>query len=744
MAAMGNAFKQLLEFGPFQLDPEKRLLLRDQQLIPLSPKAFDLLFALVSRSGQVVMKDDLMKLLWPNTFVEESNLGQHVFQLRKALGERPQDHSYIVTIPGRGYRFVPAVRALPIATEEIVVQSHSRSRMVIEEETLPARPSPQAEIMTAAATTTTTATQTSTQTVASTATRRRIHPAMVMAGLAVVTAIAFVLRPAVPAPTVTRIRQLTHVGTLIYNTKVLSDGPRIYIRAWEGQTRVTRYVSRDGGEVFPVEAAFPRMDIDDVSPNGSEFLILEFNATHDPIAGGAHALWRVEISSGSRRPLGTVRALDARYSPDGSTIAYSQTTELDLINPDGSNPRKLVSVPSQPFLPLWSRDGRSLRFSILDPSGKGAALWQSDLAGKLTPVLPDWPLTSRPRPGDWTPDSRYFLFTSQGEGTRDIWARQESHEWLRRVNPKPVRLTAGPLNFFYPTSSKDGKTIFAIGMQERGQLMRFDPGSRQYVPYARGISGDHVAFSRDGQWMAYVEYPQSVLVRSRLDGSERRQLTFPPMHVFHPQWSPDGTQLAFQGSADQGAPDKIYTVSRDGGSPQPATASRSDQQLYPSWSSNGDAITFSGSDESGDHPALYRLDLKSQQVSLFPGTEGLYWGQISPDGRHIVALTTPAQKLVLYDTTTHETQTLAELADYPTWSADGKYVYFSKLYFRGDDAGIYRWQLSNRQLEKVMGSPDFRLGGIWGVWYGLTPSGDPLVFRDTGTTDLYALDVDLP
>jgi Tol biopolymer transport system component/DNA-binding winged helix-turn-helix (wHTH) protein len=729
---MGNAFKQLLEFGQFQLDPEKRLLLRDQQPIPLSPKAFDLLLALVSRSGQVVMKDDLMKLLWPNTFVEESNLGQHVFQLRKALGERPQDHSYIVTVPGRGYRFVPAVRSLPAVTEEIVVQSHSRSRMVIEEETLPARPSPQ------------TATTTEVEIRNKTATRRRLHPAMALAGVAALLAIAFLVRPAVPAPTVKRIRQLTHLGTLIYNTKVLTDGPRIYIRAWEGQSRVTGYVSSEGGEVFPVEAAFPRMDIDDISPDGSEFLILEFNQAHDPIAGGAHALWRVEISSGSRRPVGTVHALDARYSPDGNTIAYSQTTELDLINLDGSNPRKLVSVPSQPFLPHWSRDGRSLRFSLVDAQGRGAAIWQTDLSGHLQRVLPDWPLASRPRAADWTPDSRYFIFTAASEGTRDIWAMREGHEIFRRVNPKPVRLTAGPLNFYYPSSSKDGKTIFAIGEQERGQLLRFDAPSRQCVPYARGISADHVTFSRDGQWMAYVEYPQSVLVRSRLDGSERRQLTFPPMHVFHPQWSPDGVQLAFQASADLGAPNQIYTVSKDGGLPTLATPPRGDIQLYPSWSGNGDSIVFSASNESGTNPALYTLDLKSQQVSELPGTAGLYWGQISPDGRYVAALSDPNQKLILYDTASHETQTLAELADYPTWSADGKYVYFSTLYFRGDDAGVYRWQLSNHQVEKVMASPDYRLGGIWGVWFGLTPGGDPLVVRDMSSTDLYALDVDLP
>ncbi len=580
---------------------------------------------------------------------------------------------------------------------------------------------------------------------AQTANRYRIHPALIVAAIGVLLAAAFIFRPVVPSPTVSRIRQLTHLGTLVYNTRVLTDGPRVYFRAWEGQDRVIRYVSPEGGEVFPVEAAFPRMDVDDISPNGSEFLILELGDTHDSSAANNHPLWRVAVSSGSPRPVGEVRALDARWSPDGSTIVYTQGSELDLVNSDGSNPRKFASLPGQPFYPQWSRDGRHLRFSLADPQGHGLTLWQADLSGNaVRPLLPEWPSPSRTRAGEWTPDGRYSIFTAISEGTRDIWAMRDTKEMLRRVNPRPVRLTAGPLNFYQFTPSKDGKSIFAVGVQERGQLLRYDVPSREYVPYAQGISADHVAFSRDAQWVAYVEYPQGVLVRCRVDGSERRQLTFSPMRVLHPQWSPDGVQLAFQASADLGSPSKIYTVSRDGGLPVLATPQTSDQQRYPSWSSNGGSILFSASDETGAQPALYSLDLESKQVSQFPGTAGLYWGQISPDGRHVVALTDSTQKLILYDTVSHGTRILAPLADYPIWSTDGKYAYFSTLYFRGHDAGIYRWQVSTNRVEKVMGSPDFRLGGSWGVWFGLTPSGEPLVVRDMNSTDLYALDLDLP
>jgi eukaryotic-like serine/threonine-protein kinase len=141
---MHSQIKHLLEFGPFRLDPDQRVLLREEQPISLTPKAFDLLLILTERPGQLLIKDDLMKLLWPDTFVEESNLAQHVFQLRKALGEKAQDSAYIVTVPGRGYRFAQQVRTLPPAgsepEEDLILAARSRSRVVVEERVTVAMP----------------------------------------------------------------------------------------------------------------------------------------------------------------------------------------------------------------------------------------------------------------------------------------------------------------------------------------------------------------------------------------------------------------------------------------------------------------------------------------------------------------------------------------------------------------------------------------------------------------------------
>src|ERR1700722_4830124 len=110
---MGNGIRRFYEFGPFRIDPARDLLLRSDEPIPLTSKAFQTLLVLVENSEQVMSKERLMKTLWPDTFVEESNLTKHVSMVRKALGQTAQDRGYIVTVPGVGYRFAETVRVVP-------------------------------------------------------------------------------------------------------------------------------------------------------------------------------------------------------------------------------------------------------------------------------------------------------------------------------------------------------------------------------------------------------------------------------------------------------------------------------------------------------------------------------------------------------------------------------------------------------------------------------------------------------
>jgi DNA-binding winged helix-turn-helix (wHTH) protein/tetratricopeptide (TPR) repeat protein len=126
--------KVVYEFGPFRMDPEKQVLLREGQLIAVTPKTFETLLVLVRRGREVVSKEELLKEIWPDSFVEEANLSQHIFKLRKALGDTLEGDRYIVTLPGRGYRFAVPVRTVTEGGDVLIAQMRSRAQVLIEEQ----------------------------------------------------------------------------------------------------------------------------------------------------------------------------------------------------------------------------------------------------------------------------------------------------------------------------------------------------------------------------------------------------------------------------------------------------------------------------------------------------------------------------------------------------------------------------------------------------------------------------------
>src|SRR5262245_8726211 len=131
---MGRQAKHFYEFGPFRMDPINRVLLRDGEIVPLKRKVFETLAILVEHNGEVLDKDEMMNQLWPDSFVEESNLTQNVYMLRRALGESSRGVHYIATIPGRGYRFSAEIRELSDEGTEMVIETHTLSRVVITQE----------------------------------------------------------------------------------------------------------------------------------------------------------------------------------------------------------------------------------------------------------------------------------------------------------------------------------------------------------------------------------------------------------------------------------------------------------------------------------------------------------------------------------------------------------------------------------------------------------------------------------
>jgi len=122
---MAQPSQQLYEFGQFRLDANKRALLREGELVQLTPKCFEILLTLIERGVEGVSKDDLIQRVWPDTFVEEGNLTYNISMLRKALGERAAEHQYILTVPGHGYRFIGTEHRVSEVTTSIATEAQS-------------------------------------------------------------------------------------------------------------------------------------------------------------------------------------------------------------------------------------------------------------------------------------------------------------------------------------------------------------------------------------------------------------------------------------------------------------------------------------------------------------------------------------------------------------------------------------------------------------------------------------------
>jgi eukaryotic-like serine/threonine-protein kinase len=559
-----------------------------------------------------------------------------------------------------------------------------------------------------------------------------------LAALLAIAALAWWLRSSLPPPRLVGVTQITSDG-LTKNQTILTDGARIYFGEISAERFVLSQVSTTGGEAAPVSTPLLNVSPLDISPDHSHLLVGSFVGTETEAP-----LWMVPLPAGSPRRLADITAHDGTLSPDGRQVLFANGNSLFLAKSDGSGPRKLLTTPRFLFNPRFSPDGAHIRFSELDMQQNASSLWEAKADGTdLHPVLPTWANQGAESNGQWTPDGAYYLFT-HAEGTAtNIWALPEGHSFLRKKSSAPVQLTTGPLAFDHALPSQDGHKVFVTGLQARGELVRYDSRTRQFLQFLSGISVDQVDFSPDGQWVTYVTVPEGMLWRSRVDGSERLQLTNAPMFAILPRWSPDGKQIVF--SAGQiGKPWKIFLVSAQGGAAQ-ELLSENLSEMDPIWSSDGKRIAF-GRLAYVDNKDIEVLDLQTHQVSILPGSHGVFSPRWSPDGRFLVAVGGDSQKLTLFDFQTQKwtdwvTQTTA--LGFPSWSRDGKYLYFESNY--SNSASYFRVKVGETKSEPVVSFKDLRrYFGSVGTWSGLTPDGTPIFVRDISTQEIYALDVQFP
>jgi dipeptidyl aminopeptidase/acylaminoacyl peptidase len=405
-----------------------------------------------------------------------------------------------------------------------------------------------------------------------------------------------------------------------------------------------------------------------------------------------------------------------------------------------------VTTPGRAFWVRWSPDGTRLRFTVIDRQRQSRSIWEVSAEGHdLSPV----PLKGRVDMdccGDWSADGRQFFFLRFRDERVAIWAIRERRSLFDWTAADPVQLTSGLLHFVAVVPGRSGRQLLGVGFQERGVNLRFDQRTRQYGPYNAGGWARWFSASRDGQWMAYsgTRAKDSGLWRSRADGSDRLQLTQPRLLVLLPRWSPDDTRIAFMGRTP-GGPWKIYVIPAQGGEPLPVQGDER-AQSDPDWSPDGESLMFGRpSDflaEAGVPKAIHVVNLKTREVSMLPGSEGLFGSRWSPSGRYVAAVTLDQTKLLLFD---FSIRTWTELGRFKivhnaTWSRDERFLYFEVV----DEVGIYRLRMSDRAVERVA---DLR--GVWTSdmdtcsFEGLAPDDAPLILCFRNDRDVYALDYEV-
>ena len=613
--AEGVHTSRVIRFGIFEVDLQSGELRKAGLKLKLTGQPFQVLAILLEHPGEVVTREDLQKRLWPDTFVDiDHNLNTAINKIREALDDSAESPRFVETLPRRGYRFIAAVNHENANASVGADAERLKGDVAFEEKAAVDSVAP----------------------IASGKFRLVVMLAAVVVVLAIVGTFAWLRRPQDP-PKVLATTELTGDG--VTKVGLLTDGSRLYITETRRRSQFLVQASVAGGETSRIPTDFPNVNLLDISADHSQLLVVNFPGNQPA------EFWALPLPSGPLRRIGDVTGDNGKWSPDGRQLVFTKGENIYLAKADGTDARKLFTLPNVPSNPTFtnprfSPDSTRIRFNIWKDNTR--SIWEIRTDGtNLHPLLPGWRNPPNECCGVWSADGRYFFFLSGTPLGGNIWALRESNSAFRKHSSRLFQLTVGPMLFGAMAPSPDGKKLFADGRKRRGELIRYDASRREFVPFLSGIWATDVNFSSDGKWVAYVSYPDATLWRSRVDGSDRLQLTNPPVFAALPHWSPDGKQIAFM-DIQLGRPWKTWLVSTQGGAAKEMLAENrveGDAQ----WSPDGKQMVFDRS--WWEQPTIQLLNVDSRQVSIIPGSQGLFSPRWSPDGRYLAALTSDYRKI---------------------------------------------------------------------------------------------------
>ena len=588
------------EFGPFRLDARKRLLMREGEIVPLKPKAFDTLLALVEEGGHILQKDALMRRVWPDTLVEEGNLTFNISSLRKALGDDPRRHEYIVTIPGEGYKFVAGVRT---TFEELEVRESTSIIFEEEEEA-------DTEIADYGL-----RTQDSQNLAATTekAEPLSLNPqsairnpqfyrlgvaALLFVGAATVSGVYWLgsqrqadhRRAAVLPFGEMNISRHTTSGKITH-AAISPDGEYVahVTEDAEGNSLWVRHVAAPTSVRVAGPAATVYVSVT-FAPDGDSVYYLTVDGDK-----GQTRLYRVPVLGGPS----SMAAFDVGpigFSPDASRITFIRTygdvTRLFVANADGTNERALAERRQPDFFrvdwnaPAWSPDGKTIacQAKLNDERGQYETIVGVSVEdGSQRPLTyKRWNYTGQPA---WLADGSGLLVTADESASTAV---QVWH--VARNGGEATRVT-NDLNNYHDLS-----------------------------------------LTRDSSRLAVVQNHSvsSIWVAPEGDATRAKQITSDTGRIQELAWTPDG-RIVYRSNAGGSA--DIWVMEADGSNPkQLTTGARASPGL--SVSPDGRFIFFA-SDRAGRFN-IWRVDANGGNLKQLTGGDDELFPHPTPDGKWVV------------------------------------------------------------------------------------------------------------
>ena len=745
-------------FGPFVVDPVKRTLWRDGRPVPITSKTFEVLVVLLEHRDHIVSKDELLTRVWPNTAVNENNLARQISSLRRALGQRPDQHDFVVTVPGHGYRFVASVQDLHDVPSELHAEPSSDA---VDRE---APWHDQSDHWTQVEETD----EPDAGTSSPSKPRWTLVGTLAVASLAVLGVVmtGILLRPADQgSPPRRTLQRLTYDEAAV---------PRDAAWAPDGQWIVYASDRGGNGDLWKQRLGDPdpvRLTTSEViesqphwSPDGQSIV---FRSERD---GGG--LYVIPASGGVERRISSF-GYHPIWSPDGTRILFKRSAVLPdlptifVVGLDGQPPRPVrpdvlgefssVHVawhPDARRISIWgTRRQGEVTFVTVPLDGGGDPMRQPLKSNRIEPYLEGVVAGHFV----WAPSRRYIYFEGRTGDTQNVWrvaVDPVSGHWL----DVPERLTTGAGEESSVALSSDGTRLMFTTWSNTTRLWAFpfDPGTGRVTgqpePITPGSLGE-VDFDvrSDGSKVAYraVRAGRNELwERTIVEGRERLLLASTDARLAKPFWSPDGARVAFLRCAVGEKRATVAVLNADGSGARVLPSARRVEMQGSDWSKDGQAILGACRFSQSERYATCLVPVSDQSPGREPMVSviasdpksNLFNQRFSPNQRWITFL---AHDLMYASTSTvyvipaaggpwRAITDGAWFDDKPRWGPDGKIMYFVSN--RAGRANVWA-----RRFDDATGTPvgePFPVTSFRSAQFELTPR---TVQMDIGITATHLL-----